>query len=170
MLGSPVAGCTQCSSPVSTPQGDMGATGPIGAPGPKGEKGDLVSEGLLLCMSGVGDSGPSPKHAHQLEYTDPLVGARHRARSTLGIKSRLLTVGTEGPWTWPQRATVVLALATPPPSLDFCTPRLALELIISHIGHCILFYWESRCPPAPPFFPPPPLPACLMYFHCSTSL
>lgn len=63
---------TQCSSLVSTPQGDMGATGLVGAPGPKGEKGDVVSNKPPLCMASVGDPVLSPKHACQLEWAECL--------------------------------------------------------------------------------------------------
>lgn len=44
---------------VSTPQGDVGATGPVGAPGPKGEKGDMVSGGLFTTAR-----EGSPLHGH----------------------------------------------------------------------------------------------------------
>lgn len=47
----PTGGPDLLLSLVSTPQGDVGATGPAGAPGPKGEKGDTVSEGLLTMVS-----------------------------------------------------------------------------------------------------------------------
>lgn len=89
-LGSPEAGITRCLSLVSTPQGDMGATGPVGAPGPRGEKGDSVSDWGGRRIPGTW-SALAPWWALG---TEP--------HAALGMKSGLFSMGSGGPWAWPQ--------------------------------------------------------------------